>query len=124
MSASLSGSGLILPFSELSFRGICSPADGGCALEDRGGSVLFSRGGASEDNIVPDFRLIAFWIGLCFTLASGPALLGVAAFLLLDFLDLPVAGSVKDISSPPMSTSALGSSGDVAFELGAVLGFV
>lgn len=90
MSASLSGSGLILPLSELSLRGICKPADGGCVLDERGGAVSVSFGGASEDNIVPDLRLIAFWMGLSFTLASGPALLGVAVFFLLDFFDFLV----------------------------------
>lgn len=80
--------------------------------------------GASEDSIVPDFRLTAFCIGLCLTLAKGPALLGVAGFLLLERLAWAAAGSVSEISSPNMSISADASNGELMLELGAVLGFV
>lgn len=83
MSASLRGSGLILLFSELSLRGICKPADAGWVLEERECCESISFGGTREDSIVPDFRFIAFWIGLSLTLANGPALLGVAVFFLL-----------------------------------------
>lgn len=115
----------MLPSCELSVRGICRPADRGCALPDRGTSRSASRGGTKEESIVPDFRFIAFWIGLCFTLPNGPALLGVATFRRLDFLALAFAASLSDISIPSMSLpGACGSKGDVAFELGAVLGLV
>lgn len=116
----------MLPFSELSCLGICRPAEGGCALDDRGGTESFSLGGTSEESMVPDFRLTAFWIGLSFTRANGPALLGVAAVFRLDFFAFLAfeLDSVGAKSSPPISTSAFGSKGEVAFELGAVLGFV
>lgn len=72
---------------------------------------------------MPDLRLIAFCIGLCLTLARGPELRGVGTFLRVDFLVRDSAVSLSD-SSASISTSALGSRGEVAFELGAVLGFV
>lgn len=116
----------MLPFSEVSRGAICTPAEGGCDVADRGASAVASKSlvDASEDDTVPDFRLTAFWIGLCFTLANGPALLGVAAFLLLDFRTCAAAGSDSEISSPSMSVSADASRGEWMMELGAVLGVV
>ena len=65
-----------------------------------------------------DFRFWAFWMGLCFTRFTA-ALLGGGAF----FFGFLLAGSGKAMSSS-ISTSAFGSTGEVAAELGAVLGFV
>lgn len=73
--------------------------------------------------MVPDLRLFAFCIGLCLTLARGPELRGVGTFLRVDILVRDSAVSLI-VLSPSISTSAVGSKGEVAFGLGAVLVFV
>jgi len=75
--------------------------------------VSTSLTGTIDDSIELDLRLFAFVIGLWRTRADGPALLGAAAF----FLDFLATGSGKAVSR-------FMSIGEVAFELGAVLGFV
>jgi len=126
MSNSLSGSGLILPSSELlKIGGICRPADPGCSFPDFCTSIIklsVSFDVGTTDANMPDLRFIAFWIGLSRTLPLA-TLLGVATFLLI-FFDWPMAASGRDMPSPEMSISTVGSIGEVAFELGAVLGLV
>ena len=68
-------------------------------------------------------RFCGFVAGLCRSLEVVAILLGVATFL-LGFLSFEVADSGRVMLSPSISTSTLGSTGDGAFELGAVLGFV
>jgi hypothetical protein len=64
MSASLSGSGLILPLSELSLRncgGTTSPAEPGCELGPRDGGLKPSGSATAKDeSMLADFLLAAF----------------------------------------------------------------
>ena len=127
MTDSLNGSGLMLPSSELvNADGICKPAEPGCSPVDRCASGIWlskSWRVTTDERSVPDFRFCGFCIGLCLALAAAATLLGVATFL-FDFFDCEVTGSGSVMPSLIISTSMLGSTGDVAFELGAVLGLV
>lgn len=88
-------------------------------LEEEGWEVTARRKSVSEAFVL-GFRFCAFCAGLGFAFPVDAALFGVAAFF-LDFQRLGISGPA--VLLPPISTSTLPSLGDVAAELGAVVGW-